>query len=243
MLNPFGLTGFGGGSFGSSANKTGFGTGTSPTTAKFGSNAWTGFRTSTTSSFGAPGQPFGGWGWGDPATDTSKQPFSPFVECEPGSRQRSSYQNLCFQGPYKNLSQEELRLADYALGHRYGDSFGFGNSSFGTGFGTPMHRSASVPSQGVGMGSQSGAYGASFGAVTSGTTSFGSTTSSPFGQARTGETFLWGQQSQGPSQSGIQPAYFGRPGSGQRTFGVSGGTGSGFIQLQVGREHREDLDF
>ncbi|KNB04303.1 hypothetical protein FOXG_06462 [Fusarium oxysporum f. sp. lycopersici 4287] len=193
-------TGFGGGFFGSSAKKKGFSTGISPSTAEFGSNAWTRFRTPTTSVFSAPSQSFGGWAWGIPATDTSKQPFSPFVESELGNRQKSSYQNLCFQGPYKNFSQEELRLADYALGHQYGLSFEFGGPNFGTDFGTSMQRSASDPPQTFGIGSQQSAFGTGFGAKPSGATGFGSatTTTSPFGQTKAGETFVWGQKSQGP---------------------------------------------
>ncbi|KAM0080498.1 hypothetical protein ACKRZS_007343 [Fusarium odoratissimum] len=214
--------GFGGGFFGSSAKKTSFSTGMSPSTAGFGSNAWTRFRTPTTSVFSAPSQSFGGWAWGIPATDTSKQPFSPFVESELGNRQKSSYQNLCFQGPYKSFSQEELRLADYALGHRYGLSFGFSGPSFGTGFGTSMQRSASGPPKTFGIGSQQGAFGTGFGSAT--------TTTSPFGQTKAGETFVWGQKSQGPSVFGTQPDGFQRPTSSQRDFGVSGSSGFGFSQ-------------
>ncbi|EXL94463.1 nucleoporin autopeptidase-domain-containing protein [Fusarium oxysporum II5] len=166
VTNHADSTGFGGGFFGSSAKKTSFSTGMSPSTAGFGSNAWTRFRTPTTSVFSAPSQSFGGWAWGIPATDTSKQPFSPFVESELGNRQKSSYQNVCFQGPYKSFSQEELRLADYALGHRYGLSFRFSGPSFGTGFGTSMQRSASGPPQTFGIGSQQGAFGTGFGSAT-----------------------------------------------------------------------------
>ncbi|EXK25380.1 hypothetical protein FOXG_17481 [Fusarium oxysporum f. sp. lycopersici 4287] len=194
----------------------------SPSTAGFRSNAWTRFRTPTTSVFSAPSQSFGGWAWGILATDTSKQPFSPFVGSELGNRQKSSYQNLCFQGPYKNFSQEELRLADYALGHRYGPSFGFGGPSFGTGFGTSMQRSASGPPQTFGIGSQQGAFGTGFGSAT--------TTTSPFGQTKASETFVWGPKSQGPSVFGTQPDGFQRPTSSQRDFGVSGSPGFGFSQ-------------
>ncbi|KAG7405105.1 Nucleoporin NUP145 [Fusarium oxysporum f. sp. rapae] len=230
--NIFGSTGFGGKSFGSSAMETDFGTSMSPSTTQFGSNVPIGFRAPTTSEFGAPSQPFAGWAWGKPALDTSKQPFSPFVESELGSRQKSSYQNLCFQGPYKNSSQEELRLADYALGHRYGLSFGFSGPSFGTGFGTSMQRSASGPPQTFGMGSQQGAFGTGFGAKSSGATGFGSitTTTQPFGQAKAGETLVWGQKSQGPNVFGTQLDGFQKPLSSQRDFGVSGGPGFGFAQ-------------
>ncbi|KAF4334811.1 hypothetical protein FBEOM_11342 [Fusarium beomiforme] len=189
-------------------------------------------KTPTTSVFGAPSQSFGGWAWGIPATDTSKQPFCPFVESELGNWQKSSYQNLCFQGPYKNFSQEELRLEDYALGHRYGLSFGFGGPSFGTGFGTSMQRSASGPPQTFGIGSQQGAFGTGFGAKPSSATVFGSVTTitSPFGQAKACETFVWGQKSQGPNVFGTQPDGFQKPTSSQRDFGVSRSPGFGFAQ-------------
>ncbi|KAF5253964.1 hypothetical protein FOXYS1_14453 [Fusarium oxysporum] len=222
VTNHADSTGFGCGFFGSSAKKTGFRTGMSPSTAGFGSNAWKKFRTPTTSVFSAPSQSFGGWAWGISATDTSKQPFSPFVESELGNRQKSSYQNLCFQGPYKSFSQEELRLADYALGHRYGLSFGFSGPSFGTGFGTSMQRSASGPPQTFGIGSQQGAFGTGFGSAT--------TTTSPFEQTNAGEIFAWGQESQGPNVFGTQPDGFQRPISSQRDFGVSGSPGFGFSQ-------------
>ncbi|EXM12518.1 hypothetical protein FOTG_18981 [Fusarium oxysporum f. sp. vasinfectum 25433] len=234
VTNHADSTGFGGGFFGSSAKKTGFSTGMSPSTAGFGSNTWTRFRTPTTSVFSAPSQSFGGWAWGIPATDTSKQPFSPFVESELGNRQKSSYQNLCFQGPYKSFSQEELRLADYALGHRYGLSFGFSGPSFGTGFGTSMQRSASGPPQTFGIGSQQGAFGTGFGSAT--------TTTSPFGQTKAGETFAWGQESQGPNVFGTQPDGFQRSISSQRDFGVSGSPGFGFSQRpwpQVNNKHKD----
>ncbi|KAJ9419605.1 nucleoporin autopeptidase-domain-containing protein [Fusarium oxysporum] len=239
--NTFGSTGFGVKSFGSSAMETDFGTSMSPKTTQFGSNAPTGFRAPTMSAFGAPSQPFGGWAWGKPVPDTSKQLFSPFVESELGSRQKCSYQNLCFQGPYQNSSQEELRLADYALGHRYGSSFGFGGSSFGTGYGTSMQRSASGPPQIFGMGSQQGAFGTGFGAKPTGATGFGSvpTTTSPFGQAKAGETFVWGQKSQGPNVFGTQPHGFQRPTSSQRDFGVSGSPGFGFARPCYGSAPKE----
>ncbi|KAF6512866.1 hypothetical protein HZS61_007672 [Fusarium oxysporum f. sp. conglutinans] len=124
--------------------------------------------------------------------------------------------------PYKSFSQEELRLADYALGHRYGLSFGFSGPSFGTGFGTSMQRSASGPPQTFGIGSQQGAFGTGLGSAT--------TTTSPFGQTKAGQTFAWGQESQGPNVFGTQPDGFQRPISSQRDFGVSGSPGFGFSQ-------------
>ncbi|EGU75862.1 hypothetical protein FOXB_13627, partial [Fusarium oxysporum f. sp. conglutinans Fo5176] len=207
VTNHSGPTGFGGGFFGSSAKKTGFSTGMSPSTAEFGSKAWTRFRT--------------------PTTSVSALRVSLLV-VGPGEALRRILQSS--HSPH--LWKEELRLPDYALGHRYGLSSGFGGPSFGTGFGTSMQRSASGPPQTLGMGSQQGAFGTGFGAKPSGAAGFGSvtTTTSPFGQAKAGKTFVWGQKSQGPNVFGTQPDGFQRPTSSQRDFGVSGSPGFGFSQ-------------
>jgi hypothetical protein len=67
-----------------------------------------------------------------PARGTRFVQFQPFIEKEPQSTtgQQNSFQNIGFQLPYQKHSQEELRLADYAVGVRYSGNYKFGG--FGT---------------------------------------------------------------------------------------------------------------
>lgn len=67
-----------------------------------------------------------------PALGTRCVQFQPFIEKEPQSTtdQQNSFQNIGFQLPYQKHSQEELRLADYAVGVRYSGNYKFGG--FGT---------------------------------------------------------------------------------------------------------------
>lgn len=66
-----------------------------------------------------------------PAPGTRFVRFQPFIEKEPQSPtgQQNSFQNIGFQLAYQKHSQEELRLADYAVGAKYSD-YKFGG--FGT---------------------------------------------------------------------------------------------------------------
>lgn len=93
----------------------------------------------TTSAFGTAGANVG-----DPP-GTAQVAFSPYQEKEQNSNQTNSFQNILFQDPYKKFSAEELRMADYAQGRRFGNgtagapgafgtTSGFGGT--GTGFGT-----------------------------------------------------------------------------------------------------------
>lgn len=121
------------------------------------------------------------------------------------------YQNICCQNTYKEMSQEELRLADYRHGHRHGSIFGAGASGFGgsvdfgtgaQGFGAIVgQRSFSLPEQGFGTTSQThGSFG--FGTGSSG--GFGATSSTPFNRFGT----VGGFQPSG-SQQGQATAPFG----------------------------------
>ena len=67
-----------------------------------------------------------------PALGTRYVWFHPFIEKEPNcnTNQQNCFQNIGFQLPYQKHSQEELRLADYAVGVRYSENHKFGG--FGT---------------------------------------------------------------------------------------------------------------
>ncbi|KGQ07952.1 Nucleoporin [Beauveria bassiana D1-5] len=100
---------------------------TTNTTGAFGAN--TGFGANTT------------LGGGDPP-GTAVAPFQAFNEKESGSTASNisnSFQNICFQDPYKKWSAEELRLVDYVQGRKHGNASGTGafgvSSGFGGGFG------------------------------------------------------------------------------------------------------------
>lgn len=128
-------TGGGGGLFGAANNNAG----------GFGGNAANNNNNNnnTTPAFGnnnAGG--FGGAAAGtqnQTNTGTANTPFAAYVEKDSASSTNSHYQSITFQPPYQNYSFEELRLADYNGGRRYGNSNGqagaFGQSNFGGGFG------------------------------------------------------------------------------------------------------------
>jgi len=63
-----------------------------------------------------------------PALGTRCVWFHPYIENEPNcnTNQQNSFQNIGFQLPYQKHSQEELRLADYAVGVRYSENYKFG---------------------------------------------------------------------------------------------------------------------
>ncbi|MCJ1391499.1 Nuclear pore complex protein Nup98-Nup96 [Xylographa bjoerkii] len=135
---------FGGGATTGGFNKPAFGTGTSTAGGIFGGapSSGSGFGQGTSqpaSSFGAPQST----ALGSNVTDcagTGATPFSPFTEKDGlNGPLTNHFQTITFMPPYQKFSLEELRLADYNQGRRYGNSNGqagaFGtNSGFG-GFG------------------------------------------------------------------------------------------------------------
>ncbi|KAI1373558.1 nuclear protein 96-domain-containing protein [Hypoxylon crocopeplum] len=143
---PFGGGGSGSGSiFGSNANKPGFGTSNTGTTGTglFGSGG------NTTANTGTSSTGFGGFGTpnapastalgpvGDPPGTATVTTFQPIVEKENAtSSAQNSFQNILFQEPFKKWSSEELRLADYVAGRRYGGASGTGTFGVGSGFGS-----------------------------------------------------------------------------------------------------------
>ncbi|PBP27840.1 nucleoporin SONB [Diplocarpon rosae] len=200
-----GGSGFGGG-FGATNTATTsspFGGGNTTGGGLFGqSKPAFGAAPATSSPFGggATSSPFGGGAttgaFGTPASTalasagigecqgTGSVPFQAFVEKEPNSNtnQQNSYQSICFQAPYAKFSPEELRLADYAQGRRYGNgnnqTGAFGATNFGgfgaqpaasTGFGAAQPANTNV----FGGGASTG-----FGTSQPASTGFGNTATS-----------------------------------------------------------------
>ncbi|KAL8736465.1 MAG: hypothetical protein Q9166_000257 [cf. Caloplaca sp. 2 TL-2023] len=167
-------TNTGGGLFGG-GNKPAFGT-PQPTTGGSlfggGSNAF-GTSNNQTSGFGAAPTSSALASNTAECQGTGSTPFQAFTEKEGvNGSQTNHFQSITFMQPYKNFSFEELRLADYNQGRRYGNGSGqagaFGTS---TGFG--------------GFGGQN--TGGGFGTNNQSTSLFGTqtTSASPFGGAQT----------------------------------------------------------
>lgn len=247
-------SGFGGG-FGNTANSgTGFG-GSNTTGGLFGQNkpasgfggtggsslfggatnnqtTTPGFGASTTG--GTPGfgattatPAFGAATSQQPPTNqgTAVTPFSAFIEKDNASSTNSHYQSISFMQPYSNFSFEELRLADYTAGRKYGNSNGqagaFGQSTgFGGGFGA---NTSSTPASGFGaaantntgglFGGQSSTPAAGFGAANN-----TNNTNTGFG----GGSGLFGQQNK-PATGGL---FGSTPASSGTTSGGLFGTAS-----------------
>ncbi len=218
----------GGSSFSFGANKPAFGSssGSTPLFGQGGSGTTGGFNAGA---FGAAGsgtalsnQPV------PPSDGTASTPYAPTLDKD-ASGQQSNYQSINFMQPYQKYSFEELRLADYNAGRRYGSatgtSGGFGSSTFG-GFGA-----SSTPAFGGGGGG-GGGTGGLFGQTTTSSTGFGSGTQTTgfgggglFGNKPAGGGLFGQQQSSGTSTGGL----FGTAGSTGGGFGSapSGGFGSG----------------
>ncbi|KAL9124733.1 MAG: hypothetical protein Q9217_005970 [Psora testacea] len=209
----------GGGLFGS-APKPAFGSGSTTGAGLFGSTTTGGFganNSQTTSAFGAPVS--SALGQNNAVCEgTGSTPFTAFTEKETTTSATNHFQSISFMAPYKNFSFEELRLADYNQGRRFGNGSGqagaFGSTNF-SGFGQQSNTSG-------GFGQPTS---------TSGGGLFGSTTatSSPFGGNQSGG---FGSSSTGGSLFGQKPGgLFGAASSSQTTgglFGTANNTSSGF---------------
>lgn len=137
----FGSTSTGGGLFGANKPATTFGN-TSNTGGLFGGGGAAtttgGFGAGTAGGFGS-GTGFGG-AQSAQCQGTDGIPFQPVNEKETGTGGQIQYQTITTMDQYKNWSFEELRVADYLKGKRYGNANGqagaFGQSTgFGSGFG------------------------------------------------------------------------------------------------------------
>lgn len=204
---PFG--GGGGSSiFGSNttANKPTFGASNTGTTGSglFGSGSTTN-NTGTSTGFGGFGTTSNAptstalGPVGDPPGTANVTNFQPLVEKEsPTSAAQNSFQNILFQNPYKNWSAEELRLADYAAGRRYGNASGTGSFGVSSGFG------------GFGANQTSNTFGSSNTTANTGGGLFGSgntSTPSAFGQNNTNtNTSGFGSSTTGGGLFGSKPA-------------------------------------
>lgn len=226
-----------GGLFGNNSSTTGsnFGSGTfgsaATTTPAFGSN------TTGTGLFGATSTPFGGSAattttsaFGAPATTaitqagitecqgTGSVAFQAYVEKEPNSstNQQNSFQNIAFQTPYQKFSMEELRLADYNQGRRFGNASNqpgaFGQTNF-SGFGTNNTAFGSTTNTTGGNMFGSVATNSPFGTNTQSNSGFGT-------NASTNSTGLFGAK---PATGGI----FGSTQPSGGLFGNSSNTGFG----------------
>ncbi|KAI0396611.1 hypothetical protein F5Y17DRAFT_418922 [Xylariaceae sp. FL0594] len=224
---------FGGGAtstmFGNTASKPAFGATTTGTTSLFGGGNTT---TGTTGN-----SPFGGFGAtannpastalgavGDAPGTAAVTTFQPFVEKEGTSAMQNSYQTLLVQDPYKKWSADELRLADYVAGRRFGGPAGttFG----GTGFGNFGNTQTTTP-----------AFGTANNTNLSGSTVFGSGTSTPaatgFGQTNANTTSAFGASS-GNSIFGAKPAATGSLFGANTTTAQPAQTGSVFGNAGTG---------
>lgn len=167
---------------------------------------------------------------------TGSTPFSAYTEKEGTGSTNNHFQSVSFMLPYKNFSFEELRLADYNQGRRFGNASGqpaaFGQANFG-GFGQPQNTTG-----GFGQ-SANNTGGGLFGQPpTTSSSPFGTQPAqSGFGTSNTGGS-LFGQkpgtsgglfgQNNTASTSQQSGGIFGTTGGATGGFGSGNATGSGF---------------
>jgi nuclear pore complex protein Nup98-Nup96 len=198
-----------------------FGGGAAQTTSAFGN---------TSSGFGASGGGFGAAASNAPNNGTATTPFQAFQEKETGAgNAQAQYQTITFQQPYQNYSLEELRMADYNQGRRYGNGNGqagaFGQS---TGFGGFGSNTAANNSTGFGANTNTG--GGMFGNTASTGTSFGGGASTGFGANNNNNTSgsLFGQNKPAGGLFGSSTAQTGTTGGGLFGGGANTNTGGAF---------------
>ncbi|OGE51926.1 hypothetical protein PENARI_c011G00527 [Penicillium arizonense] len=251
-------TGFGGAStgFGSSATGTGFGAnantntggglfGAAKPTTGFGASATgTGFGGATggfgsTTNTAAPATGFGASGsafQGSTAAceGTGGSPFNAYTEKDTTSNATNHYQSIVFQQPYSKFSFEELRLADYQQGRRFGNGSGqpgaFGNSAFGgSGFGaqpqsttTGAFGASTTPFGGAATSAPS-----AFGSTPTAGTGFGASNSNPLFGAAKPTTSLFGTSNTATPAATSGGGMFGNSTQTTGGFGANAGTGTG----------------
>ncbi|KAF1845526.1 uncharacterized protein K460DRAFT_284121 [Cucurbitaria berberidis CBS 394.84] len=198
----------GGGMFGQNKPSTGFGAASTGGGLFGGGGTGGGFGSTnantTTGGFGASTGGFGAGGNPPPNNGTANTPFQAFTEKDGASATATQqYQTITFQQPYQNYSLEELRVADYNQGRRYGNQNGqagaFGQS---TGFGGFGSNAAAPASTGFGASANANTGGSLFGGGNANTTSsFGQNTGSAFGAGNTSGGGLFGQNK--PATGGL----------------------------------------
>ena len=175
-----------------------------------------------TGAFGAPASTALGANNTPPCEGTGGTPFQPFIEKDGGSNQNNHYQTITFLQSYQKWSLDELRLADYAQGRRFGNASNqvgaFGASTgFGGSFG---NNNATNTGGGFGSGNTgSGIFG------NSGNTNanpFGNnqSTAPPFG-GNTGPSGIFGNK---PGGSGLFGAANNTPATSAQGGGLFGGS-------------------
>ncbi|KAG9231097.1 putative nucleoporin [Amylocarpus encephaloides] len=239
---PAATTGFGatpastGGLFGSAASKPAFG---GTPTAFGGGNTGSGFG-ATGGAFGAAASTALGGATAD-CQGTGSVPFQPLIEKEPNStsNQQNSFQSISFQQPYQKWSPEELRLADYTAGRKFGNasnqpgafgaSTGFGGGSFGA-TNTTSTFGTNTANTGSNLFGSGGATSTPFGTSQPATTGFGNTTTAGgglFGQNKPASN-LFGQTNPAQPTTNL----FGN--SGTSGFGATSNTNTGFGATNTG---------
>ncbi|KAJ5899679.1 hypothetical protein N7495_004423 [Penicillium taxi] len=192
----FGANATGTNAFGAPANTGGLFSGNKTTSAFGGSNTGTGgfgagggfggAAATTTPAFGGAGTAL--QGSLPPCEGTGSTPFAPFTEKDTNSSVTNHYQSVNFMPAHSKWSFEELRLADYQQGRRYGNGSaqpgGFGNSNFTSAFGGAPAATATPTFGG-------GAANTGFGGATNTATGFGgsATTNNTFGASNTNPLF------------------------------------------------------
>jgi nuclear pore complex protein Nup98-Nup96 len=205
----------------------------------------------TTGGFGASAGGFGATNNQQPNNGTAAVPFSAFSEKDGTSTTATQqYQTITFQQPYQNYSLEELRVADYNQGRRYGNQNGqagaFGQS---TGFGGFGNNAAAAPATSAfGTNTSTNTGGGLFGggAATNTTSAFGQSTGGAFGstnnaagggglfgQAKPATGGLFGGSAATPA-AGTSGGLFGGGATNTGTTGGFGSTGGGFGASSTG---------
>ena len=243
--SPFGSSNTGGGLFGS-GNKAGFGAGNTTGGGLFGGGNTGTFGQSNSqpsSLFNAPPSTALGGNTAD-CQGTGGTPFQAVIEKDgPGGPTTNHFQTISFMGPYQKYSLEvcmpyhartkyfninhlqELRLADYVQGRRFGNNSGQpGAFGVGTGFGG---FGQSTQNTGTGFGATGG--GGLFGSTPASSSSpFGATTQTT-GAFGAGSTSLFGNKPAANNLFGSTPAATASQPTGG-LFGTSGQTGFGSQQ-------------
>ncbi|KAJ5264411.1 hypothetical protein N7505_008332 [Penicillium chrysogenum] len=222
-----------GGSLFGGAKPTGFGSSTTGT-GGFGTSGGFGSAAATTT----PSTGFGGSGTAFQGAlpnceGTGGTPFSPWNEKDTSSANTTNhYQSICFMQPYNKWSFEELRLADYQQGRRFGNGSGqaggfgapaFGNTATG-GFGQNTTTTPAFGANAAPFGAAATSAPTGFGSTqTAG--GFGSTPANPlFGGAAKPATSLFGGGTTPAASSG---SLFGGGTQTAGGFGSNTGTGTG----------------
>ncbi|KAI4090764.1 MAG: hypothetical protein LQ344_004544 [Seirophora lacunosa] len=181
---------------------------------------------------------------------TGSTPFQAFQEKEGGTgNQTNHFQSITFMQPYKNFSFEELRLADYNQGRRFGNGSGqagaFGASTGFGGFGGQNTASGfGSNNQSTGLFGTQTTTAAPFGGSQTATSGFGSTnTGGLFGNSASKPGGVFGSASSQPASGGLfgnsnQSGGFGAQNNNAGT-GFGSNQGGGGLFGNTGQQNNE----